>query len=132
MQPSPPPRLADRLTTEFGPAFIGVGLILLVATAVWPQLPSVSAMALIALGATDATVERLRRHASFTPWLILHCLAYSSLYALFFCASLAKADIGSSAASYLYVLDLFASTLPMTVALRSILVAFRQQRPSTS
>lgn len=108
---------------------MGTGLILLIAAGVWPQAPIVSAMALIALGATDATIERYRGQACFTPWLILHCLTYSSLYALFFCASFVKAG-SSFVVSYAHVLDLLASTFFMAIALRRVLVAFQQQDTS--
>src|SRR4051812_36075069 len=93
MQHSFRPTFAKRLNFRFAPAFIAIGLIVLLTAGTWPQAPMISAMALIAIGATDLTIERVAALKTSGHWLSLHCLTYGTLYTLFVCAKLGKTDI---------------------------------------
>ena len=54
----------------------------------WPGAPVVTAMAIIALGATETTLARFRGNGAFLPVVVLHSTIYASLYALFVGATL--------------------------------------------
>jgi len=66
-----------------GPVLIGAGLLVLLAAIMWPVLPGVTAMAVVALGATGVTVARYRGRPAEVPLLILHLAVYGGLYAVF-------------------------------------------------
>jgi hypothetical protein len=49
----------------------------------WPAAPAVTAFALVAMGATRATVERFRGSPALVPTMVVHLAVYGSLYAIF-------------------------------------------------
>jgi hypothetical protein len=106
---------------ELSAPLIAVGLTILIA-AVWiPALPVVTAMALLALGATNATLRRFRRSPTLVPALVLHATTYVGLYALCIGATLhAATNPSAQGLGASETLDLAASTLPMAVALQRI------------
>jgi hypothetical protein len=114
----------------FASAFIAIGLLVLIIASAWPQAPVVSAMALIALGATELSIERFLNKGTFAACLLVHCLTYGTLYTLFVCVELGKADISLAAPNPVVAFDFLASLVPMTVAMRRILVAFHQHSAS--
>ncbi len=113
--------------TQTGPGLIGVGLAILFAAAWWPAAPVLTAMAIIALGATDVTVSRLRGTTAALSITILHITTYALLYTLFVGARLHEFT-GSLAteADGFATLDLVASVLPMAIALKRISSFLRQ------
>jgi hypothetical protein len=116
--------------TYFGPVLIGIGLSILFAAAFWPSAPIVTAMAIIALGATDAIASRYQGSVPALPVTILHGTTYMLLYMLFVGARLhVPATAPSSAVSSLAVLDVAASAFPMVIALSRTLSCLRQSLP---
>jgi hypothetical protein len=76
-------------------------------------------MALVALGATGATVPRFRRRPLAVPVTLVHFAVYGSLYALFVGATLHAADARSGPKlEAIAVLDVLVSIVPMMLALR--------------
>jgi hypothetical protein len=75
---------------------IAVGLSVLLAQIYWPVFPVVTAVALIALGATIVTIARLDRTASTRSGIAIHLFVYASLYLLFIGAICDAAIRGSS------------------------------------
>ena len=71
------------MTLPPGTAAIAAGLAILAAAMLSPGVPAVTAISLVILGATSATMTRLRGHAAFLPILTAHAFVYGSLYALF-------------------------------------------------
>ena len=110
-------------------ALIGAGLAILLAVTWWPNAPILTAVALIALGATQITLARFHGTPAFVTVLVLHAATYVSLYALFVCATLHAATVSAaSSMSGWTALDLAASALPMAIALKRISSSLR---PST-
>src|SRR5215207_7888870 len=66
-----------------GPIWIAIGLLLMLSAAHLPGTPVVTAMAIIALGATDVMVLRFRGSTQALPVMVLHGMTYSLLYAQF-------------------------------------------------
>jgi hypothetical protein len=100
-----------------GPALIAAGLLVLLAAVWWPAVPTMTAMTLVAFGATGATLARFRGRAAAVPVLILHLAVYGGLYVLFVGATLhasaqANAGIGLPA-----TIDLAASLGPAAATL---------------
>jgi hypothetical protein len=116
--------------TSRGPAWIGIGLAVLVLNAWFPAVPVVTAMALVAAGATAVTVERFRATPGAYFVVVLNFLVYCSLYALFFGATLhqalARADhqLGTLA-----TIDLAASAWPLAIAVATSWNALRSCEP---
>ena len=101
-----------------GPLLIAVGLAGLLASAWLPAVPVVTAMAILALGATDALV-RFRHSPALLPIVLLHAAAYTALYGLFVGATLhAAATATGHGLNTWAALDLAASTLPMAFVIR--------------
>jgi hypothetical protein len=71
-----------------GAAAIAGGLAILTAAMLWPGVPVVTAVALVALGATSVTLGRFRRTAGIVPATFVHLAIYGGLYAIFLGASL--------------------------------------------
>jgi hypothetical protein len=116
-----------------GTTLIAGGTALLLVSVCRPQMPAVTAMALVALGATDVTLARFRWSPAVVPILVLHATTYGGLFALFVGAVLdAAARSSSSTLSFPLALDLAASTLPAAVALRRIGTALRSHRMAGS
>jgi hypothetical protein len=100
---------------------IGLGLVILIAAAWWPDAPLVTAIAIIALGATDAMVSRFRGSTTAWPIMALHGTFYVMLYILFVGARIhASATALTPGVGRLSMLDLIASAYPMSIALKRI------------
>ena len=112
-------------SNAFGPTWIVIGLAIMIAGAFYPNAPMVTAIGLIALGATEVVISRHDR-PSVAPTLLLHGATYALLYALFIGARLhTPASAPASPLTLPATLDLAASTLPMALALRRILACLR-------
>ncbi len=99
--------------TQFGPVLIGIGLAILFAGAYWPSAPVVTAIAIIALGATDAMVSRFRDSVAALPIIVLHGMTYVLLYSLFVGARLhVPTAAPATCVSGLAILDLVAQRIP--------------------
>jgi hypothetical protein len=111
-----------------GPTLIAIGMSILL-LAVWsPSLPAVTAMSLVALGATDVMLTRFRGTPALLPIILLHAITYGGLYAVFLGATLHAASSSSTTALDLRsLLDLAASTFPAAAAARRIFVSLRSQ-----
>lgn len=104
-----------------GPVWIAIGLLLMIAAAQFPGAPTVTAIAIIALGATDVMVSRFRGSPAVVPIMILHGMTYTLLYALFVGARLHPSPAALTlSVSVLAMLDLIASAFPMAIALKRI------------
>ena len=105
----------------FGPKAIAAGLTILTVALVLPGVPAVTGMALVALGATSATLAQFRRTTAFVPVMLAHLAIYGGLYALFvgaaFHASAARSGAGVDA---LTVLDVALSICPLAIALEQM------------
>jgi len=111
----------------WGPALIAVGLAILMLAAWWPSAPVVSAMALLFLGATGATLARFGRHPALRTILAVHIVVYAGLYALYFGAVCHAADSATGGGWNLArTADLAASIWPMFAALRLCFAALRK------
>ena len=100
-----------------GQAAITFGLALLVVNAWFPAGPVVTAMSLVALGATNATLARFRGQAALIPVITVHLATYGGLYALFVGATMHSAVYSESGLGTLAAIDLAVSTLPMALVL---------------
>jgi hypothetical protein len=100
----------------WGPALIAVGLAILILAAWWPAAPIVSAMALLTLGATGATLARFGSSPSLRTILPVHIVVYAGMYALFVGASQHAAATQTGGGNLWQTIDLAASIGPMTVA----------------
>jgi hypothetical protein len=112
-------------------AWIGVGLGVLILNAWSSAVPVVTAMSLVALGATTITVERYRGKWLREVVVALNLAMYCGLYAIFFGATLHRAAaqvdhrLGVFAA-----IDLAASMCPMAVAFVRTCSALRPYEPT--
>jgi hypothetical protein len=104
---------------EHGPALVALGLAILIVAAWWPAVPATTGMALVALGATHATIVRFR---GFSTVVVLHATIYVMLYALF-CGAACHSMAVRTGSDALRVLDLVVSVWPMAAAVRWSLVA---------
>jgi hypothetical protein len=111
-----------------GPTLIAAGMSILL-LAIWsPSLPAVTAMSLVALGATDVTLTRFRGTPALLPIILLHAITYGGLYAMFLGATLHAATTSSvTALDMRSLLDLAASTIPAAAAVRRIAVGLRSE-----
>lgn len=114
----------------WGPALIAVGLAVLMLSTWWPCAPVVSAMALLALGATYATLARFGHHPALRTILAVHIVVYAGLYALYVGAVCHAADSAMGGWSLARTADLAASIWPMLAALRLCLAALRNATPA--
>ena len=106
-------------TASHGPAWILLGLCVLLSAACWPAAPIVTGMAIVALGATCAMLARVRRSAAHLPLMLLHLAMYGSLWAIFVGAALHAAHARSGPRlEVLTVLDVVLSIVPMLTAVR--------------
>jgi hypothetical protein len=109
--------MVDFEPVRHAPRLIAVGLAIQLAFVWWPAAPVVTAMALVALGATGATIVRLANHRAAPLLVAAHLLVYGSLYLLFVGAVLHAAAAASPRGLELRLcLDLAASIWPMAVA----------------
>ncbi len=113
-----------------GPIWIGAGLCLLVANAIVPAVPVVTAMALAAAGATSETVRRFRGPGGSVV-VALNLLVYAGLYALFVGAALHRGSMGADhRLGWLVILDAALSVLPISVAVGQTWKSLLGQLPS--
>jgi hypothetical protein len=115
-------------SAQWPAALIAAGLSVLLAAAWWPVLPAVTGMAIVALGATEATLARFRGSPALLPVLVVHLAVYGGLYALFVGAMLhaaAQADAGIGLAA---AIDLTASIWPAAIAIGLVGGVLRGQR----
>lgn len=118
---APRPRAAHA-----GPLLIAIGLALLLASAWLPALPLITAMAILTLGATLATIDRFAGSRAFAAILLLHGATYALLYGLFIAATLhASFDGTHTPTGTATRIDLALSTLPILIAVRHIATAAR-------
>jgi hypothetical protein len=102
----------------WGPSLVALGLAVLILAPWWPAAPVVSAMALLTLGATGATLARFGGSPSLRPILVVHIVTYAGLYVLFIGATLHAATKQGGGIGWQQAIDLSASLLPMIVAMR--------------
>ncbi|MCC7475787.1 MAG: hypothetical protein IT425_10345 [Pirellulales bacterium] len=101
-----------------GPLTIAAGLIPMILSPWLTAMPLVTAMALVALGATEATITRFRSSPNRGWVLAIHATCYAGLYALFVAATLdqiARGFLGGWAAA-----DLALSVPPVVAASRMV------------
>jgi hypothetical protein len=123
--------LANARNRAKAPTLIGVGLGLLIVAAWWPIAPIVTAMAIIAFGATDAMVSRFGGSTSAWPLMALHGTMYVTLYALFVGARLhVSATALTPGVGGLTMIDLVVSAFPMSIALKRIWSSLSQSTVS--
>jgi len=104
-----------------GSTLIAAGLIVLLAASAWPTAPIITALALVAFGATQTTLARLRNNPHLLPLAFLHAATYAILYAIFIGATLhASSAATPSALPWHVVLDIVMSLVPMTMATKRI------------
>ena len=106
------------------PALIASGLVVLVAQLCWPALPVATSVSLIALGATIATIARLRGRASLCCCAAIHFFVYASLYLLIIgaiCNAAARGPSGGLTLSQ--TIDLGLSTGVMAFVARTCVAA---------
>jgi hypothetical protein len=100
-----------------GAPLIALGLAVLLASTWIPIAPVLTAMAILALGATNITLARFHGSPALYPVLLLHAGTYLTLYALFLGASLHATAAASTAGPDLWqVFDLAVSIIPMAAA----------------
>jgi hypothetical protein len=96
-----------------------------------PGLPVVSAMAMVALGATMATIDRFRGTAALRAGVSAHLFAYASLYFLFVGAVCHAAMAGpQNGLTFLQGLDFGASAVLMTLVVRRGVATLAQDNVS--
>jgi hypothetical protein len=106
-------------TLRSGPALIAIGLAVLVAATWWPAAPVISALAVVILGATAATLSRFSHHRALCPMIALHLFVYGGLYLMFIGAAWHAAATGQRSGRHIWqTLDLAASVFPMGLAAR--------------
>jgi hypothetical protein len=109
-----------------GQAPIALGLTALLAAVLVPAMPAVTAMAIVTVGATQATIGRFRQSSARPTIMLLHAAVYFSLYAAFVCAVLyTPAATSVHALSLRTVFDLAGSVLPMAIALQAVVGGLR-------
>ena len=108
----------------WAPLAIAVGFAILLAGAWWSSAPVVTAMALIALGATGTTVNRSHSACTFHIVVALHLFVYLNLYFLFVGAVChASTQAAPGGFNLLRALDLGMSVVPMALVMRGSLAA---------
>lgn len=111
-------------TSRGGPRWIAAGLVILLTGACWPAVPVVTAMALVALGATKTVIARFRDSNALRSAIAAHLFAYASLYLLFLGAVCHAGMTGpEDGLTFLQGIDVGVSAGLMTVAARLGLAA---------
>ena len=105
---------------------IAVGLAGVFLAKYWPSFPVLTAVAAIALGATDATIARYRRSPALFGVVLLHAMTYATLYTLFAGAVLHRTTIAGNMLS-LTVLDLILSAMVVLSAAKRVTDIVRDQ-----
>jgi hypothetical protein len=119
---------APALNARWAPILIALGLAQLAAGIVWHTVPVVTALTLIALGATLATIDRFRTSPALPSVLLLHSAVYGSLYILFIGASLDAAMRADAPMGWPSVVDLAVSMPLAAAAAGTVLIALRDSR----
>lgn len=119
---------APALHARWAPTLIALGLAQLAAGIAWSVVPVVTALALIAFGATLATIDRFRTSPALSPVLLLHAAIYGSLYALFIGAAFDAAMRAEAQLSWPSTIDLAASLPLAATAAGMLLSALRDPR----
>jgi hypothetical protein len=115
----------------WAPALIAIGFVVLLAGAWWSVVPVVTAMAVIALGATGVTANRRHTSPAFCVVIAVHLFVYLSLYFLFVgavCHAAIQAPPGGL--TFLQGLDLAVSVVPMALVVRRSLAAMGGDAPA--
>jgi hypothetical protein len=121
MSYSPDSTRLNGATHSRGPTLIAFGLTLLLASTIVPAVPAVTAMAIVAWGATQSSVARFGRSPALATVMLVHGGIYLSLYATFVCAVLyAPASTPQQALGWPAAFDLAMSVVPMSFALQAI------------
>jgi apolipoprotein N-acyltransferase len=95
-------------------------------------VPTVTAMTLVAYGATSATMARFRNSPEIMPIVLVHLAIYGGLYALFVGATLHAAFTGSGIGlSGVSVADILLSVGPLGFAWKRVACALRVDRSIT-
>ncbi len=118
VRPTFKPQMQNWQVIQHGPALVAVGLVILIVVVAWPAVPATTGMALVALGATRATLAR-------SPGLavvMLHAVTYVMLYAVFF-GSACHLMATRAGSDPWRALDLVVSVWPMTLAVALLLGA---------
>lgn len=104
-------------SASLGPAWILLGLCILLSAEIWSTAPVATGMAIVALGTTVAMLERMRRSSARMPVMLVHLAIYGNLYALFVGATLHAANERSGARLGIFtLLDIVVSVVPMLLA----------------
>lgn len=104
-------------------AQIFAGLVLLVIALTSRCVPACTGMALVALGATAATVERYQASPARGTLLVAHQLIYTSIYLLFVGAAFDAAVRSGIPLSWTAKVDLTASLAVVAIAARDAIRA---------
>lgn len=109
-----------------GPLLIAFGLTLLLVSLLVPNVPAVTAMAIVAWGATLSTFTRFERSPALPTIMLLHAGVYLSLYATFVCAVLYTSQAAlTHALGWQAAFDLALSVVPMAVSLQLVGASLR-------
>jgi hypothetical protein len=130
------PTFLDRLIqpefSHYGPRIIAVGVAILVFSAWSPAVPVVTGMALVALGATVATLARFRNSPNRAAFLLVHVCVYGSLYAMFIGALLhAAARWPDTLLRFLAIADVAMSIWPVALAVELLVAGLRSEQQSS-
>jgi hypothetical protein len=107
-----------------GPEWIGVGMAILLLNGLWPAVPVLTAMALVALGATAVILKRFDNTPQGALIVALNLLVYCGLYAIFVGASLHQLSLRPDhRPGVLTLFDLVTSVWPMAIAIQRSLSA---------
>ena len=121
--PLPLPHVAFRSAWK-GPEWIGVGVAILLLNGLWPAVPVVTAMALVALGATAVTLKGFGDAPQGTLIVAFNLLVYCGLYAIFVGASLHQFSLRPDhRPGVLTLFDLATSVWPMAIVIQRSLSA---------
>ncbi|HEX4413958.1 MAG TPA: hypothetical protein VH107_10055 [Lacipirellulaceae bacterium] len=109
-----------------GALLIAVGLTLLLVSMLMPNVPAVTAMAIVACGATQSTLARGERSPALPTIMLLHAGVYLSLYATFVCAVLYTPHAAlTHVLGWPAAFDLGLSIVPMAAALQLVGASLR-------
>jgi hypothetical protein len=116
-----PQRAIHFIVQPTAPILAGLSVLALVLT--FPGMPPCTGMALVALGATSSTTNRLNQSTARGPLLLAHLMVYTAIYLLFVGATLDAAERSGIPLSGLAKLDLAASFAVVTIAARNAIRA---------
>jgi hypothetical protein len=117
-------------SASWGPTWICIGLGTLIANACWVAVPAVTAMAIVALGATMVTLERFRGASGAYLVVAMNLVTYCGLYALFLGATLHGVEVHVGRLGALTAIDLVASAWPISAVFAKSWQALRRCEPA--